>query len=61
MESPRPKRKYVRKTTRTPLQRRATRLLRRGFDVPPSKEGEYKVLAEAGYKLAEIVDMLNLE
>jgi len=56
-----PKRKYTKRVVRSPLQIRATHLLRRGFDVPPSKEEEYRTMRTAGIKMAEIKELLGLE
>lgn len=56
-----PKRKYTKRTVRSPLQVRATFLLRRGFDVPPSKEEDYRTMRAAGIKMAEVKEILNLE
>lgn len=45
----------------TPLERRAEMLLRRGFDVPPSRQSEYNELRHAGYAMQQIKDMMELE
>lgn len=56
-----PKRKYKKRVVRSPLQIRATYLLRRGFDVPPSKEADYRTMRVSGIKMAEIKEILGLE
>lgn len=48
-------------THMSPLKKRAEWLVKRGFDVPPSKEDDYRTLRAAGYTMAEIKEMLNLE
>lgn len=52
------KRKY---RPRSPLRQRAANLMRRGFDVPPSKLEEFTTLKTAGYRVLEIKEMMGLE
>lgn len=44
-----------------PIRQRAVRLLRRGFDVPPSKQADFETLRRAGHTTDEIKRLLSLE
>lgn len=46
---------------RTPLEKRALALTRRGFDVPPSKEAEYRRLMRNKLPLLQVKELLGLE
>lgn len=43
------------------LRQRSINLIRRGFDVPPSKQEAFDALTRARYRLAEIKEILKLE
>lgn len=56
-----PKRAYKRHKVRTPIERRATAMIRRGFDVPPSKYEDYMAYRRTGMTSAEIKEIMGLE